>query len=620
MCGIVGAVAERDIVPILMDGLKRLEYRGYDSAGLALITPQGLERLRVVGKVDNLQEQLKQTPKRGPIGIAHTRWATHGTPNEDNAHPHIGGKRVVIVHNGIIENYRELKQTLIDLGHNFTSDTDSEVVAVYIEHMLTQNERNKAPLPPNTSALQLAVQMVVARLTGAYAICVMDTTDPGALVAARSSSPLVVGLGAGEHFLASDPLALQSFCNQFIYLEEGDIAEIRQKSLIILNAKGERVSRPVQHIAWHDDLNDKQHYQHFMQKEIYEQPIALQNTLKASLNENDLPFSAFGEKAAVLLPRAKKIHILACGTSYFAGLVGKYWLEAYTDIPCEVEIASEFRYREKVITEDTLFVAISQSGETADTLAAIKNAKKQPHCLGVLCIGNVPNSAMMRNADLRFLTLAGPEIGVCSTKAFTTQLLALLLLTVRLSSPNKLPAEKRKTVLTELCQLPQQVEEFLTLDPTVQSIATQLKERHSMLLLGRGPCLPIALEGALKLKELSYIYAEAYPGGELKHGPLALVEKDMPVLVLGANDALWEKLKSNMEEVRARGGKIFAFIDKGLAGLDDSIQTVRLPSISPILAPIAYIIPLQLLAYHLAVLKGTNVDQPRNLAKSVTVE
>jgi glucosamine--fructose-6-phosphate aminotransferase (isomerizing) len=560
MCGIVGAIAENDIVPILMDGLKRLEYRGYDSAGLALITPQGLERLRVVGKVGNLKEQLSRTPKIGSIGIAHTRWATHGAPNEQNAHPHIGGHRIVIVHNGIIENYRELKQTLSDLGHTFSSDTDSEIVAVYIEHMLMQNERNKTALPLKTTALQFAIQMVLTRLTGAYAICAMDITDPTTLIAARSSSPLVVGLGKGAHFVASDPLALRSVCNQFIYLEEGDVAEIRQNSLAIINAKGEHVSRKVQCIAWDTDPGDRQHYQHFMQKEIYEQPNTLKATIEANLQDNELPFTVFGEHAENLLPRAKKIHIIACGTSYFAGLVGKYWLETFTDVSCEVEIASEFRYRTKVVQADTLFVAISQSGETADTLAAIKDAKKQENCLGVLCIGNVPNSAMMRNADLRFLTLAGPEIGVCSTKAFTTQLLALFLLTLRMASPKKLPSEARATLIAELRQLPQQIERLLILDSDIQAIAKQLTERQSMLFLGRGSCFPIALEAALKLKELSYVYAEAYPAGELKHGPLALVEADMPVIVLAVNDGLWEKLKSNMEEVRARGGKIFAFL------------------------------------------------------------
>ncbi|MEY3183024.1 MAG: hypothetical protein RLZ35_1009 [Pseudomonadota bacterium] len=620
MCGIVGAIAQRDIVPILVDGLKRLEYRGYDSAGLALVTPQGLERLRVVGKVDNLEAQLNITPKTGYIGIAHTRWATHGIPNEQNAHPHIGGHRIVIVHNGIIENYRELKQTLTDLGHTFTSDTDSEVLAIYIEHVLKQNEHNQIVLPDNTSPLQLAVQTVLARLTGAYAICVMDINNPETLIAARSSSPLVIGISEEGHFVASDPIALKPICPEFIYLEEGDIAAVSRSHVKIFNEKRAPVSRPTTVIRWETDPGDKQHFKHFMQKEMFEQPDTLRATLTENLVKGTLPFSVFGPQAETLLPQAKKIHIIACGTSYFAGLVGKYWLETFTNVPCEVEIASEFRYRTKVIPENTLFVAISQSGETADTLAAIKEAKSQRHCLGTLCIGNVPNSAMMRHADLQFLTLAGTEIGVCSTKAFTAQLMALLLLALRMASKDKLSPSTQRDLIDALEALPDKIASFLALDTQIQSIAQQLAHQEKMLFLGRGACLPIAMEGALKVKELSYIYAEAYPAGELKHGPLALVDATMPVIVLGPNDALWEKLKSNVEEVRARGGQLFAFIDDTLSGLDPSVKVVRLPRISPVLAPIAYVIPLQLLAYHLAVLKGTNVDQPRNLAKSVTVE
>jgi len=624
MCGIVGSIAERNVIPILLEGLKRLEYRGYDSAGLAILDHQGsLQRVRMVGKVDNLKTEIQKTPnKQGAIGIAHTRWATHGVPNEQNAHPHMGGHRVVLVHNGIIENYAELKVVLQKAGARFESDTDSEVMAVCIEHAFRQ---------PEVTSLREAVQFAVRQIKGAFAICVMDVEDPTRLVAVRSGSPLVLGIGVGEHFVASDALALQPVSNQFVYLEDGDIAEVSKEGFQVWHGEGiaganagKLADRAIQRSQWQFDASDKGKYRHFMQKEIHEQPWALRATLESACVNGQIPYAIFGDKAESLLPKVKQMHLVACGTSYHAALVAKFWIETYTNIACQVEIASEFRYRRAVVPPDTLLVAISQSGETADTLAAVKNAKQNPNYLAVLGICNVPGSALTRLCDMLFLTLAGPEIGVCSTKAFTTQLLALFSLTLRLMDSNGPHGEHKSLVpglVKELQALPTLLEKFLAKEDDIHAIAKTLVQKHSVLFLGRGPCFPIALEGALKLKEISYIHAEAYPGGELKHGPLALIDKDMPVVVFAAQDALWEKLKSNMEEIRAREGEVFLLVDEALStkGLPN-VTVLALPHVSSALAPIAYGVPLQLLAYHVAVLKGTDVDQPRNLAKSVTVE
>ncbi|MFJ4393348.1 glutamine--fructose-6-phosphate transaminase (isomerizing) [Pseudomonas sp. NPDC089396] len=611
MCGIVGAVAERNITAILIEGLKRLEYRGYDSAGLAVYTQQGeLQRLRRIGKVAELEAANAAEPLIGQLGIAHTRWATHGAPTEGNAHPHFSGNEVAVVHNGIIENHEALREELKGLGYVFASQTDTEVIVHLIHHTLKT-------IPDLADALKAAIK----RLHGAYGLALVSVKQPDRLVAARSGSPLVIGLGHGENFLASDQLALRQVTDRFMYLEEGDIAEIRRDQVKIWDQAGNAVQRET--VQYHEgaEAADKGNYRHFMLKEIHEQPTVVQRTLEGRLGNDHVMVQAFGPQAAELFAKVRNVQIVACGTSYHAGMVARYWLESLAGIPCQVEVASEFRYRKVVVQPDTLFVSISQSGETADTLAALRNAKELGF-LGSLAICNVGISSLVRESDLTLLTLAGPEIGVASTKAFTTQLVSLMLLTLALGQVRgTLEAGVEAELVEELRRLPARLGEALAMDATVEKIAELFADKHHTLFLGRGAQYPVAMEGALKLKEISYIHAEAYPAGELKHGPLALVDNDMPVVTVAPNNELLEKLKSNLQEVRARGGELVVFADEQ-AGMSNGEGThvVKVPHISDALAPILYTIPLQLLSYYVAVLKGTDVDQPRNLAKSVTVE
>ncbi|WP_296234945.1 glutamine--fructose-6-phosphate transaminase (isomerizing) [Pseudomonas sp. UBA4617] len=611
MCGIVGAVAERNITAILIEGLKRLEYRGYDSAGLAVLTSSGeLQRRRRIGKVSELEAAVAAEPLSGQLGIAHTRWATHGAPTEGNAHPHFSNNEVAVVHNGIIENHEELREELKGLGYVFTSQTDTEVIVHLIHHTLKTT-------PDLTDALKAAVK----RLHGAYGLALISASQPDRLVAARSGSPLVIGLGLGENFLASDQLALRQVTDRFMYLEEGDIAEIRRDQVSIWDQDGHKVQRET--VQYHEgaEAADKGTYRHFMLKEIHEQPSVVQRTLEGRLGKDSVMVQAFGPQAAELFAKVRNVQIVACGTSYHAGMVARYWLESLAGIPCQVEVASEFRYRKVVVQPDTLFVSISQSGETADTLAALRNAKELGF-LGSLAICNVGISSLVRESDLTLLTLAGPEIGVASTKAFTTQLVSLMLLTLALGQVRgTLEAGVEAGLVEELRRLPARLGEALAMDATVEKIAELFADKHHTLFLGRGAQYPVAMEGALKLKEISYIHAEAYPAGELKHGPLALVDNDMPVVTVAPNNELLEKLKSNLQEVRARGGELVVFADEQ-AGMTNGEGThvIKVPHIADALAPILYTIPLQLLSYYVAVLKGTDVDQPRNLAKSVTVE
>ncbi|MFZ5935599.1 glutamine--fructose-6-phosphate aminotransferase [Pseudomonas putida] len=611
MCGIVGAVAERNITAILIEGLKRLEYRGYDSAGLAVYTQQGeLQRRRRIGKVAELEAAVAAEPLNGQLGIAHTRWATHGAPTEGNAHPHFSGSEVAVVHNGIIENHEELREELKGLGYVFTSQTDTEVIVHLIHHTLKT-------IPDLADALKSAVK----RLHGAYGLALISVKQPDRLVAARSGSPLVIGLGHGENFLASDQLALRQVTDRFMYLEEGDIAEIRRDQVKIWDQAGKPVQRET--VRYHEgtEAADKGAYRHFMLKEIHEQPTVVQRTLEGRLGKDHVMVQAFGPQAAELFAKVRNVQIVACGTSYHAGMVARYWLESLAGIPCQVEVASEFRYRKVVVQPDTLFVSISQSGETADTLAALRNAKELGF-LGSLAICNVGISSLVRESDLTLLTLAGPEIGVASTKAFTTQLVSLMLLTLALGQVRgTLEAGVEAGLVEELRRLPARLGEALAMDSTVEKTAELFADKHHTLFLGRGAQYPVAMEGALKLKEISYIHAEAYPAGELKHGPLALVDSDMPVVTVAPNNELLEKLKSNLQEVRARGGELVVFADEN-AGMSNGEGThvIKVPHIADELAPILYTIPLQLLSYYVAVLKGTDVDQPRNLAKSVTVE
>ncbi|AWY42055.1 glutamine--fructose-6-phosphate transaminase (isomerizing) [Pseudomonas putida] len=610
MCGIVGAVAERNITAILVEGLKRLEYRGYDSAGVAVYTDEEkLERARRPGKVSELEQALAESPLNGRLGIAHTRWATHGAPCERNAHPHFS-EGVAVVHNGIIENHEALREQLKALGYVFTSDTDTEVIAHLLNHKLKD-------LPDLTEALKATVK----DLHGAYGLAVISAKQPDRLVAARSGSPLVIGLGLGENFLASDQLALRQVTDRFMYLEEGDIAEIRRHSVQIWDVTGKAVERKM--VQYNDgaEAADKGEFRHYMLKEIHEQPSVVQRTLEGRLSPNQVLVQAFGPQAAELFAKVRNVQIVACGTSYHAGMVARYWLEELAGIPCQVEVASEFRYRKVVVQPDTLFVTISQSGETADTLAALRNAKELGF-LASLAICNVGISSLVRESDLTLLTQAGREIGVASTKAFTTQLVGLLLLTLSLGQVRGTLADGVEAALVEeLRRLPSRLGEALAMDSTVEKIAELFSEKNHTLFLGRGAQFPVAMEGALKLKEISYIHAEAYPAGELKHGPLALVDNDMPVVTVAPNNELLEKLKSNLQEVRARGGQLIVFADEK-AGMTNGEGThvVNMPHIHDILSPILYTIPLQLLSYYVAVLKGTDVDQPRNLAKSVTVE
>ncbi|MHC8364446.1 glutamine--fructose-6-phosphate transaminase (isomerizing) [Pseudomonas sp. ZT5P21] len=610
MCGIVGAVAERNITAILLEGLKRLEYRGYDSAGVAVFTNDAkIERMRRPGKVSELELALEAEPLLGRLGIAHTRWATHGAPCERNAHPHFSGD-LAVVHNGIIENHEALREQLTALGYVFTSDTDTEVIAHLLNHKLK-----------DLHDLTVALKATVKELHGAYGLAVISADQPDRLVAARSGSPLVIGLGLGENFLASDQLALRQVTDRFMYLEEGDIAEIRRDSVQIWDVSGNPVTRETVQYRDGAEAADKGEFRHFMLKEIHEQPAVVQRTLEGRLSSNGVLVQAFGPQAAELFAKVRNVQIVACGTSYHAGMVARYWLEELAGIPCQVEVASEFRYRKVVVQPDTLFVTISQSGETADTLAALRNAKELGF-LASLAICNVGISSLVRESDLTLLTQAGREIGVASTKAFTTQLVGLLLLTLSLGQVHGTLAKGVEAALVEeLRRLPTRLGEALAMESTVEKIAELFAEKNHTLFLGRGAQFPVAMEGALKLKEISYIHAEAYPAGELKHGPLALVDNDMPVVTVAPNNELLEKLKSNLQEVRARGGQLIVFADEQ-AGMTNGEGThvVQMPHIHNTLSPILYTIPLQLLSYYVAVLKGTDVDQPRNLAKSVTVE
>jgi glucosamine--fructose-6-phosphate aminotransferase (isomerizing) len=611
MCGIVGAVADRNVPGILLEGLQRLEYRGYDSAGLAVIeTPgRGFDLRRQVGKVKALADDLAARPAHGRIGIAHTRWATHGAPSVINAHPHISRDRICAVHNGIIENFETLRDELLAKGYQFASETDSEVIA----HLVDDSYQD------GRSLLE-AVRVAVRRLDGAYAIAVIASDDPDHIVAARMGSPLVVGKGIGENFVASDPLALRPVTDRFIFLEEGDLVEISRDEISIWNIKDESVIRATVKVAMgHDDV-DKGNYRHHMQKEIFQQPRVIRDTLEGRLGRTRVLEQAFGVRAPAIFDRTRAVTIVACGTSFYAASVARYWIEDVAGLPCQVEIASEFRYRKAAVLPDSLFVTISQSGETADTLAALKAARDLGF-IATLTICNVPSSSLVRASDLALMIQAGTEVGVASTKAFTAQLTDLLLLTILLGRRHGLDEAREAALVRALHGLDDDLERTLRLDDTIRKLAERFVDRQHTLFLGRGPMYPVAMEGALKLKEISYIHAEGYAAGELKHGPLALVDERMPVVAVAPNDELLEKVQSNLQEVRARGGELIVFADETLklhAG--PGVTVVALPAVDKILAPIVYVVPLQLLAYHVAVLKGTDVDQPRNLAKSVTVE
>ena len=607
MCGIVGAVGRRNIVPILVKGLLRLEYRGYDSAGLVVVHDGKLERVRSAGRVAELATKSANT--YGELGIAHTRWATHGVPSERNAHPHVSRNLISVVHNGIIENYEELRTELTAQGYEFTSDTDTEVIAHLIHSHYAQG------------SLRVATQMALAQLVGAYAIGVVAADRPHQLIAARKGSPLLLGVGESEHFIASDMSALLQVTRKVVYLEEGDVVEVNLADYRIFDLHGNSVQREVQISELDNDSVELGEYQHYMQKEIHEQPQALADTLESVCNSQSLVPGIFGAEAKNIFPQIENILILACGTSNHAGQVARYWLEEIAGIPCSVEVASEYRYRVSVPNPRTLIVTISQSGETADTLAALNHAKVTGHA-HTLAICNVPESAIIRQSKLRFLTRAGPEIGVASTKAFTTQLAALFLLTLVLAKlRGRLDADREQQFLQELRHLPAAVQKVLALEPQIAELANHFADKHHALFLGRGMHFPIAAEGALKLKEISYIHAEAYPAGELKHGPLALVDKEMPVVSVAPNDALLEKLKSNLQEVKARGGELYVFADANTHIKEaEGIHILQMPEHAGFLSPILHTIPLQLLAYYVALQKGTDVDKPRNLAKSVTVE
>ncbi|WP_436660554.1 glutamine--fructose-6-phosphate transaminase (isomerizing) [Acinetobacter sp. P1(2025)] len=612
MCGIVGGVAERCVTDILIEGLKRLEYRGYDSAGLALLNNQKILRERRVGKVANLAEAVSEQHLTGNIGIAHTRWATHGKPTENNAHPHVSGN-VAVVHNGIIENYQELKDDLQALGYVFTSQTDTEVVAHLVHDALK-----------HTDSLLEAVQKVIPQLKGAYALGIIHTEHPDELITVREGSPLVIGVGIGENFISSDQLALLPVTNRFVYLEEGDIARLTRTSIEVF-AQGEAVQRPVKELDATVSNASKGEYKHFMLKEIYEQPEAIQQTISQALNGNYLR-EDFLQYANADFAKIQQVQIIACGTSYHAGMIAKYWFEQLIGVSCQVEIASEFRYRTPVIVANTLYICISQSGETADTLAALRETQKRAKAntidISTMTICNVATSSMVRETDHHLLTLAGPEIGVASTKAFTTQLAALMLLILKIGQVKQRLSDAQLTEITEaLWHCPKVILDTLQHNTSILRLSALFVEKNHCLFLGRGTHFPIALEGALKLKEISYIHAEGYAAGELKHGPLALVDNEMPVVILAPNDDMLDKLKSNMEEVQARGGELFVFADEN-SGIQekDRQHVVHIPAVNEWLAPIVYSIPVQLLSYHVAVLRGTDVDQPRNLAKSVTVE
>jgi len=610
MCGIVGAVAQRDVAEILINGLHRLEYRGYDSAGVAVVNEHHeLQRVRCLGKVKALDEAVSEKPLIGGTGIAHTRWATHGEPSETNAHPHASGT-FAVVHNGIIENHEELRELLKSRGYVFLSQTDTEVIAHLVEWEMR-----------STDSLLDAVKKAVKQLTGAYGMVVMDSRHPEHLVAARSGSPLVIGLGIGENFLASDQLALLSVTRRFIFLEEGDIAEITRRTVDIYDTYGNKVEREIHESNLENDAAEKGKFRHFMQKEIYEQPTALINTMEGRINHKNVIVDSIGNGAKHILEKVEHIQIVACGTSYNAGMVARYWFESLAGVSCDVEIASEFRYRKFVTRPNSLLITLSQSGETADTLAALRLAKEKGY-MAALTVCNVAGSSLVRESDLAFMTRAGVEVGVASTKAFTTQLAALLMLVTALGKvKGHISAEKEHEIIKAMQSLPAEIEKALAFDAEIEALAEDFAEKHHALFLGRGAFYPIAVEASLKLKEISYIHAEAYAAGELKHGPLALIDADMPVIVVAPNNELLEKVKSNIEEVRARGGQLYVFADKE-AGFTPSegMKIITMPKVNDIVAPIFYTIPMQLLSYHVALIKGTDVDQPRNLAKSVTVE
>ncbi|MGE0487369.1 MAG: glutamine--fructose-6-phosphate transaminase (isomerizing) [Gammaproteobacteria bacterium] len=610
MCGIVGAIAQRDVAPILLEGLKRLEYRGYDSAGVAVVTPQeGIRRVRVAGKVKALEEALEREPHAGGLGIAHTRWATHGEPSVANAHPHVCRDAVALVHNGIIENHQKLRDEQTAAGHEFTSQTDTEVVVNRVHDYLDDG-----------CDLLAAVQRTTKDLEGAYALAVVARDRPDRLVVARRGSPLVIGLGIGENFVASDVFALLPVTQRFIFLDEGDVAEVTREAVRIFDEHGAAVTRRESISELSADAAEKSGYRHFMLKEIFTQARAVAETLGGRIDDGLVLDEAFGMAAAEVFDQTRSVTIVACGTSYHAGLVARYWLEGLAGVPCTVEVASEFRYRQPVVTEGALFVTISQSGETADTLAALRQARALGYA-HTLAICNVPESSLTRESELVLMTRAGPEIGVASTKAFTTQLAALMLLVVALGRRRALGEDRARALARQLESLPGKINGVLELNDQIAALAEEFVHKHHALYLGRGSMYPIGMEGALKLKEISYIHAEAYPAGELKHGPLALVDEDMPVIAVAPNNDLVEKLKSNLEEVRARGGALYLFADgKVEVSRQPGIKVLNVIEVEDEIAPIVYTIPLQLFAYHVAVLKGADVDQPRNLAKSVTVE
>ena len=610
MCGIVGAIAQRPVTEILLEGLRRLEYRGYDSAGVALIDESdAVQRVRSLGKVAALAAKLKDQPQAGHVGISHTRWATHGEPAERNAHPHMSNNRVAVVHNGIIENYEVLRASLIEQGYEFESETDTEVVV----HLIESN------LKDDVSLLD-AVKESLKELQGAYALGVISSEEPDVLICARQGSPLLIGVGVGEHFIGSDVQALLPVTSEFMYLENGDVATLSKDDVIIEDESGNSVKRELKQSKASSLDSDLGDYRHYMLKEIYEQPHAIQNTLEDRLGRDDIKQCIDGENVFETLKQVEEVQIVACGTSYHAGLIARYWMEALTDIPCHVEVASEYRYRRQVPRKNMLFVTLSQSGETADTLAALEKVKADD-CLASLSICNVAESSLQRESDFSLLTIAGPEIGVASTKAFTTQLVALQLVIGLLMQAKGNNGEKVAKIVADLKKLPALIEQSLEHDKAIEKMAEHFIEKHNALFLGRGDQYPVAMEGALKLKEISYIHAEAYPAGELKHGPLALVDNEMPIVAVAPNTNLLEKLKSNLEEVRARGGVLYLFADKS-SGIEsqDNIEVIEMEDVPEGIAAIIYTIPLQLLSYHVAVFKGTDVDKPRNLAKSVTVE
>jgi glucosamine--fructose-6-phosphate aminotransferase (isomerizing) len=610
MCGIVGAVAQRDVADILVEGLKRLEYRGYDSAGVAIVDIDNqLKRVRRLGKVHELAEALTISPLFGGTGIAHTRWATHGIPSENNAHPHVSSENIAVVHNGIIENHVALREQLIALGYVFSSETDSEVIAHLVHHQLK-----------NTDSLLTAVQTSVKQLEGAYGTVVMDKNDSDRIVAARSGSPLVIGYGLGENFIASDMMALLPVTRKFSFLEEGDVAEVTRFEVTIFDSDGNQVKREAKEQDVSQDTSDKGEYRHYMLKETFEQPTAIRNTLEGRLLGNSLRIDSFGEHADDIFKEIQHVQIIACGTSYHSGMVARYWLESLAGVSCNIEIASEFRYRKSHVPKNAMIVTISQSGETADTLAALRLAKELGYRAS-LVICNVAGSSLVRESDLAFMTKAGVEIGVASTKAFTTQLVGLLMMTLAIGKHHGMPEQLQHDISQSLMTLPSKLDEVLALASSIEALAEDFADKNHALFLGRGDQYPIAMEGALKLKEISYIHAEAYAAGELKHGPLALIDAEMPVIVVAPQNDLIEKLKSNVEEVRARGGLMYVFAaDDAKFESDDTMKVINVPYCDEIIPPIVYTLPLQLLSYYVAIIKGTDVDQPRNLAKSVTVE